>query len=144
MNTIQYPSLPVRFGVAFFAITVPLVIIAMTLGNFVQNQFLADFLPPPEDEGFAILFGGVAVMAACLAFIYPSLGIKTGDGWFMSALGVAVPLGVMIFLATHMVQAGYTTLPALGWALEGTYDSVAPMVGVIALAWMTNRRNADA
>ncbi|MFZ4816718.1 MAG: hypothetical protein ACOYL5_19435 [Phototrophicaceae bacterium] len=141
MNATQYPALWLRFIVSFFALAITLIVFAMTLGSIVQLTYFPEFLPGEGAESFGILFGGVAVMALGIALLYPRFAIQTGTGWFMDALRVGLLIGLTVFLSTHMIQAGYIKISPVGWLLEGLYDSTAPLVAVLVLAWMTQRKN---
>ncbi|MEM7127604.1 MAG: hypothetical protein AAF702_14825 [Chloroflexota bacterium] len=141
MTTQKMPSLPVRIVVSILALALPLIIAAVALGGIVQPTYFPELTP--ETEAIGLLFGGMAVMGILIALFYPYLRIETGPDWFMNALPVAVLAGLIIFFATHMIQAGYIQISATGWLLEGLYDSVAPMVSIMALAWLTNRQNKN-
>jgi hypothetical protein len=89
----------------------------------------------------ALLSAGALLSGTLIAIVYPYLRIEVGNGWFGSALRMAVLLGLTIYFATHMVQAGYINVSVVGWLLEGLFDSTAPMVSILTLAWLTNRKN---
>ncbi len=140
MTEQKYPSLPIRIVVSFLTNFIIMAIAAMTIGDtFVQPTYFPELAS--ENPNMALLGGGALLMGMLIAILYPSFCIKADEKWFINAVKVAVPMGFLIFFATHMVQAGYIDVSPTGWLLEGLYDSIGPMVAIVVLAWLTKRKN---
>jgi len=139
MSTQKIVSLPVRIIVSFLANMVLLGVVAAVFGDPVQAKYFPELAA--ENPNMALLSSGALLSGILIAVVYPYLRIKVGKGWFGSALSVAVLLGLTIYFATHIVQAGYINVSVTGWLLEGLFDSTAPMASILALAWLTNRQN---
>ncbi len=82
-----------------------------------------------------LLSSGALLSGILIAVVYPYLRIEVGDGWFGRALRVAVLLGLTIYFATHMVQAGYINVSATGWLLEGLFYLTVPRRWPRSLRW---------
>jgi len=137
----NYPNFLVRAAASVLSTAIILILMAVLFGNRVQPAYFPEL--EPQTESFGWLLGGMVLMGLFIAYLYPFLRIEVGEGWFTHALKVAVPFGLTIFFATHMVQAGYIQISATGWLLEGLYDSAAPMVAVVVLAWLSHRKHKN-
>lgn len=138
MTSQNHLSFLVRALASVLSIAITLILMAVVFGNRVQPAFFPEL--EPQTESFGWLLGGMLLMGLLIAYLYPFFRIEVAKGWFVNALKVAVPFGLTIFFATHMVQAGYIQISATGWLLEGLYDSAAPMVAVVVLAWLSHRK----
>lgn len=138
MTSDNHPVFLVRAVASVLSTTMSLILMAVVFGNRVQPAFFPEL--EPQTESFGWLLSGMVLMGLLVAYLYPFLRIEVGEGWFTNALKVAVPFGLTVFFATHMVQAGYINISATGWLLEGLYDSVAPMVAVMVLTWLSHRK----
>lgn len=50
----------------------------------------------------------------------------------------AVVIGA-IFLGTHTVISGYTTIDTTGFILSGLFDSIGPAVGMVTIGYIHHR-----
>lgn len=140
MNTNQkLPSLPMRVLASFIPNMVLLGAAAAIFGTPVQSRYFPELAA--DNPNVILLLGGSLLMSLLLALLYPYLRIEVGKGWLDNALPIAILLGITIYFATHIVQAGYTTVSPTGWLLEGLYDSLAPFGSILGMAWLTNRQN---
>ncbi|MEM7028691.1 MAG: hypothetical protein AAF629_03780 [Chloroflexota bacterium] len=139
MTPQKMPSLLIRIIVGFLANFITIAVMAAIFGEFVQSTYFPDLAA--ENPNMVFLFGGVFLMSLLIVLLYPYFLIEVGSGWFVNALQFAVLFGLTVYFATHMVQAGYIVVSPVGWLLEGLYDSLAPSVSIIVLAWLTRRQN---
>lgn len=139
MSTIKMPALWARILVSFIANFILLAVTAAVIGEPVQAAFFPEIAS--DNPNILFILGGALLMSTLLAILYPYFNIDVTQGWFSASWPVAVMLGLAIYFATHMVQAGYTVIPPLGWLLEGLYDSLAPMASLLAMAFLAGRVN---
>ncbi|MEM7345479.1 MAG: hypothetical protein AAF485_14655 [Chloroflexota bacterium] len=140
MTTRTMPALPLRMLVSFLAIPITLTIVALLFGEgYVQPTFFPELAL--TDTRMPLILAGSLLMGVLIAIIYPAFHIDVAHYWFRNSLSVAVPFGLLVFFATHIVQAGYMLFPTTGWLLEGLYDSLAPMVAIVALSWLDHRHS---
>lgn len=138
--TQNYPPLWARILVGFIGNFALLAITAAVFGDpLVQPRFFPELAS--DNPNIVLILGGALLNSILLALIYPSFNIDVSHGWFGNTARIAIPLGLAVYFATHMVQAGYINVSATGWLLEGLYDSTAPMAAIFAMAFLTYRRS---
>jgi len=122
--------------------------IAGFVGMFVTNGFLAAaVIGPLFEERYAeivasspqlpALLGGYLVIALVMALLYPRL--QVGSGWLSRSLSGGALVGLAAFLGTHTVISGYTTIDATGFIVSGLFDSLGPLVGMLAIGYVYQR-----
>ena len=132
------PPLWQRFLVGAVVAAFGMMGIAGAIGDFMQARYTAEF--EPASEPFEWLIAGWVLMGLCIAIIYPRLRLPTGAGWLRRSLPVAALIGLLTVLSTHVLQAGYIDISAFGWVVQGLHDSVTPMLVVLAIGWLANRK----
>lgn len=138
--TQKIPALWARILVGFLGNFILLAVTAAVIGDpIVQPTFFPELAS--DNPNIFLILGGALLNSVLISILYPNLGIQVGEGWLMNSLRVAIPVGLLCYFATHLVQAGYMNVSAVGWLIEGLYDSTAPMAAVVAMTWLTNRQN---
>lgn len=141
MNTkSKSPSFLVRAIAAILGVIIGNVIMSILFGDsIVQPTYFPELASQNPNPG--LLMGGMALMGILIAALFPSFRIETGAGWFGSTIKFALLFGLTVSFATNIFQAGFINVSAMGWMLEGLYDSTGPALAVIVLAWLTHRHD---
>ena len=107
---------------------------AAIIGPLFEDQY-RDIVADPVH--FPLLIAGYFIIAVAMAALYPRL--QPTPRWLPQSLAVGVLLGLAIFLGTHTVISGYTTINATGFVLSGLFDSLGPVVGMITIGYIHHR-----
>lgn len=126
-----------RFLFAFFANFLVLGAVAAIFGDLVQGQYFPELAS--AEPNFLLLTLGSLAGSLILALLFPRLGVSSESDWFSSSVKLALPIGLLVYFATHLVQTGYIQVSTTGWLLEGLYDSLAPMASIVAMAYNESR-----
>lgn len=121
-------AIPAGFLAMFVAATV----IAIVMRPNVSPMFGPFIRTDVDGLAFVPLVAGYAVITCVLAFLTPR--VSTGlTGWRHGA-AVGLSLGIAVFLGDHLVTAGWSKLPALPMLISGALDSLAVVMGGVAMA----------
>lgn len=93
-----------------------------------------------ETARFPLLILGYLIIAVAMAVLFSRL--QPGQSWLAQGLIAGGLVGTAVFLGTHTVIAGYTTLDPAGFILSGLFDSLGPTLGMIAIAYTRHRGQA--
>jgi hypothetical protein len=111
---------------------------AVVIGPLFESRYESIVANPAN---FPLLILGYLIIAVAMALLYPRL--QPGGSWLSHSLQVGVFFGLAVFLGTHTVISGYTTIDATGFILSGMFDSVGPMVGMVAIGYAHHRSQQD-
>lgn len=107
---------------------------AVIIGPFLEERYREIVATPVR---FPLLIIGYLIIAVAMALLYPRL--KTAQNWLSHSVVVGILIGLSVFLGTHTVIAGYTTIDAIGWITSGLFDSLGPVVGMVTIGYIYHR-----
>lgn len=112
---------------------------ALVIGPLLEDRYEDIVASSPNP---LLLMAGYGLIAISLVAMHHMMRIGTDPARTTIAGLVA---GLAIFLGTHVVQAGYTNIDAVGWVASGLLDSVGPfaaMWALTAVSMVRRRRQA--
>ena len=110
------------------------VMAAAVIGPLFESRYrdiVADTISYP------LLIAGYLIIALAIATLYPR--IKPTQRWLSQSLTLGVTIGLAVFLGTHTVISGYTTIDASGFILSGLFDSLGPVIGTVTIGFIHHR-----
>lgn len=107
---------------------------AVVIGPLFEDRYRDSVADPTN---FPLLVIGYLIQAIAITIIYA--GIQPAQNWFTQSLKIGISLGLAMFLGTHTIISGYTTIETVGFILSGLFDSLGPVIGTITIAYIYQR-----
>lgn len=125
-----------------------LITLAGFVPMFITNGLMAAFVIGPLFEhryqdivanptSFPLLILGYLIIAVAMTLLYSRL--KPTENWFSQSLLIGALFSLAGFLGTHTVISGYTTIDATGFIFSGLFDSLGPIMGMLAIGYSYQR-----
>jgi len=110
------------------------IIAAAVIGPLFESRYQSIVADPVR---FPLLIVGYLIIAIAMTMLYARL--QPTASWLSQSLAAGILVGPAIFLGTHTVISGYTTIDATGFVLSGLFDSIGPAVGMVTIGYIHHR-----
>ncbi len=121
------------FIVTFVANT----IIALTIIGPLFNQALGIVRTREQGLNVPSILIGYLLVAVGMTWIIQKVQYT---GWLKAGVIVGAITGIMIFVAGHMIIAGWSTIDSSAFIYSGLFDAISPIFGGAAISYVLKRK----
>ncbi|WNJ17753.1 hypothetical protein [Pontibacter sp. G13] len=123
-------------GIGGFAVNqVVATLLAILILNPWLNEAFGDTIRSAEEGlAFPSLLGGYLVLSLLMAWMFPKMNLQ--GSWKAKGLVFGAWIGGMVFVAGHLVVAGWSVLPGVPMLFSGLVDSLAAIAAGYWIAYM--------
>ena len=112
-------------------------IIAFTIIGPLFNQALGIVRTPDQGLNVPAILAGYLLVAAGMTWIIQNVEYAS---WMKAGIIVGALTGIMIFVAGHMIIAGWSTINSSALIYAGLFDAISPIVGGAAISYVLKRK----
>lgn len=110
-------------------------LIAIFILQNLVNESLGVVRTMEEGLNFPAILIGYFLLALGMSVLYPKIKDSLGGKWYLNGFVFGYLVGVTVFIAGHLIVAGWSVIPATPLVIAGFFDSFAPAFGGIIISF---------